>query len=172
GVAGWPALLPRFSKSAWLDIVPEFNPFKYNSFPVNAARQSYELTQVIDEQIASAVGDGSIAKVPPILAFQSVVDSTIAGEALVSTLFARLPENGSELVLFDVNRATPFDILMSGPALSRLEQMLPPGPQRYRVTVIGNSTGDPHATESSRLPGAANTVTRALDIEYPRSFFS
>jgi alpha-beta hydrolase superfamily lysophospholipase len=172
GVAGWPALLPRFSKAAWLDIVPEFNPFKYNSFPVNAARQSYELTQVIDEQIASAVGDGSIAKVPPILAFQSVVDSTIAGEALVSTLFARLPENGSELVLFDVNRATPFDILMSGPALSRLEQMLPPGPQRYRVTVIGNSTGDPRATESSRLPGAANTVTRALDIEYPRSFFS
>jgi hypothetical protein len=32
GIAGWPALLPRFSKSAWLDIVPEFNPFKYNSF--------------------------------------------------------------------------------------------------------------------------------------------
>src|SRR6185503_19896552 len=47
-----------------------------------------------------------------------------------------------------------------------------PGPQRYRVTVIGNSSGDPRATESSRLPGAANTVTRSLDIEYPRSFFS
>jgi len=172
GVAGWPALLPRFSKSAWLDIVPEFNPFKYNSFPVNAARQSYELTQVIDAQIADAVEHGTISKLPPVLAFQSVVDSTIAGEALVSTLFARLPENGSELVLFDVNRATPFDILMSGSALSSLEKMLPMGPQRYRVTVIGNSTGNARATETSRLPGAASAVTRALDVEYPRSFFS
>ena len=86
GVAGWPALLPRFSKSAWLDIVPEFNPFKYNSFPVNAARQSYELTQRIDEQMAAAAKSGAIARLPPILAFQSVVDSTVAGEALVSTL--------------------------------------------------------------------------------------
>ena len=172
GVAGWPALLPRFSKAAWLDIIPEFNPFKYNSFPVNAARQSYELTQVIDEQIATAADKGWIAKLPPVLAFQSVVDSTIAGEALVSTLFARLPENGSELVLFDVNRATPFDILMSGPAMTRLEQMLPAGPQRYRVTVIGNSAGEPRATERSQAAGAASAVTRPLDVEYPRSFFS
>src|SRR6185295_5776925 len=172
GVAGWPALLPRFSKAAWLDIIPEFNPFKYNSFPVNAARQSYELTQVIDEQIATAADKGWIAKLPPVLAFQSVVDSTIAGEALVSTLFARLPENGSELVLFDVNRATPFDILMSGPAMTRLEQMLPAGPQRYRVTVIGNSAGEPRATERSQAAGAASAVTRPIDVEYPRSFFS
>ena len=81
GVAGWPSLLPRFSKSSWLDIIPEFNPFKYNSFPVDAARQSYELTQVIDGQMAAAVESGAIARLPPILAFQSVVDSTVAGEA-------------------------------------------------------------------------------------------
>lgn len=37
GLAGLPAILPAFAKAAWLSIVPEFNPFKYNSFPVNAA---------------------------------------------------------------------------------------------------------------------------------------
>jgi len=172
GLAGWPALLPRFSKTAWLDIIPEFNPFKYNSFPVNAAVQSYQLTKVIGGQIGDAVADGSVAKLPPILAFQSVVDSTIAGEALVTTLFARLPENGSELVLFDVNRSTPFDILMSQATLSRVEQLLPAGPQRYRVTVIGNSSSDARAVENSRPPGSANAVTRLLDVEYPRGFFS
>jgi len=172
GLAGWPALLPRFSKTAWLDIVPEFNPFKYNSFPVNAAVQSYQLTQVIGEQIDDAVTDGNMAKLPPILAFQSVVDSTIDGEALVSTLFARLPENGSELVMFDVNRSTPFDILMSDEALTRIGQMLPAGAQRYRITVIGNSAGDARAVESSRPPGAAGAVSRVLELEYPRSFFS
>lgn len=172
GIAGWPALLPRFSKSAWLDILPEFNPFKYNSFPVNAARQSYELTQVIDGQIADAVASGAIARLPPILAFQSVVDSTIDGQALVSTLFARLPANGSELVLFDVNRATPIDILMSRASLQRLDQMVPAGPQRYRITVIGDQPGDPRARESVRAPGATTLTTRQLELEYPRSFFS
>jgi alpha-beta hydrolase superfamily lysophospholipase len=172
GIAGWPALLPRFSKSAWLDIVPEFNPFKYNSFPVNAARQSYELTQVIDRELTAAVEDHSIDRLPPILAFQSVVDSTVAGEAVVGTLFARLPENGSELVLFDVNRATPFDILMSRPALLRLGQMLPAGPQPYRLTVIGNVAGEARVTESSRAPRAVAPDSRPLDVEYPRSFFS
>ena len=45
GLAGLPAILPAFAKAAWLGIVPEFNPFKYNSFPVNGARQSYRLTR-------------------------------------------------------------------------------------------------------------------------------
>ena len=40
GIAALPALLPAFAKAAWLGILPEFNPFKYNSFPVNGARQS------------------------------------------------------------------------------------------------------------------------------------
>jgi hypothetical protein len=40
GLAALPSILPAFAKSAWLAILPEFNPFKYNSFPVNVARQS------------------------------------------------------------------------------------------------------------------------------------
>jgi alpha-beta hydrolase superfamily lysophospholipase len=172
GVAGWPALLPRFSKTAWLDLVPEFNPFKYNSFPVNAARQSYELTQQIDAALQGAVESGSIGRLPPVLAFQSVVDSTVAGEAVVGTLFARVPENGSELVLFDVNRATPFDLLLSSSAQQRLEQMLPAGAQRYRITVIGNAPGDASVSEMSRLPGATAMTPRPLDLRYPASFFS
>jgi alpha-beta hydrolase superfamily lysophospholipase len=172
GIAGWPALLPRFSKTAWLDIVPEFNPFKYNSFPVNAARQSYELTQQIDGALRTAVERGTIARLPPVLAFQSVVDSTVAGEAVVGTLFARVPDNGSELVLFDVNRATPFDLLLSPGAQGRLEQMLPSGAQRYRITVIGNVPGDNSVSETSRLPGTSSGVVRRLGLPYPPSFFS
>jgi alpha-beta hydrolase superfamily lysophospholipase len=172
GIAGWPAMLPRFSKTAWLDLVPEFNPFKYNSFPVNAARQSYELTQQIDAGLRRAVESGAIRKMPPVLAFQSVVDSTVAGEAVVGTLFARLPENGSELVLFDVNRATPFDLLLSPSAQQRLAQMLPAGAQRYRITVIGNAPGDEAVSEISRLPGSSEMTPRPLEWRYPTSFFS
>jgi alpha-beta hydrolase superfamily lysophospholipase len=38
GFAALPAILPAFAKAAWLGIVPEFNPFKYNSFPVNLTK--------------------------------------------------------------------------------------------------------------------------------------
>jgi len=172
GIAGWPALLPRFSKTAWLDIVPEFNPFKYNSFPVNAARQSYQLTQQIDAALQAAVASGAIKRLPPVLAFQSVVDSTVAGEAVIGTLFARVPDNGSELVLFDVNRATPFDLLLSPTAQGRLAQMLPAGAQHYRISVIGNSPGDNSVNENSRLPGSTSMVARPLGLQYPASFFS
>jgi alpha-beta hydrolase superfamily lysophospholipase len=172
GVAGWPALLPRFSKSAWLDIVPEFNPFKYNSFPVNAARQSYELTQVLDQQLGAAAASSSLSKLPPILVFQSVVDATVAGEAVFSTLFARLPANGSEIVLFDVNRATPMELLMSRDALLRLDQMLPRGPQTYRITVLGNSPGQDRLTETVREAGTGAIRAQPLPLDYPRGFFS
>jgi hypothetical protein len=45
-------MLPAFAKAAWLGIVPEFNPFKYNSFPVNGAVQSYRLTVALQQQLA------------------------------------------------------------------------------------------------------------------------
>jgi len=44
GLAGLPAIFPVFAKAAWLAVLPEFNPFKYNSFPVNGGRQSFRLT--------------------------------------------------------------------------------------------------------------------------------
>jgi hypothetical protein len=36
--------------------------------------------------------------------FQSVIDFTVSTPAIVRRLYASLPDNGSELVLFDVNR--------------------------------------------------------------------
>ena len=36
--------IPYFEKARWLDVLPEYNPFKYNSFPANAGRQTYDIT--------------------------------------------------------------------------------------------------------------------------------
>jgi alpha-beta hydrolase superfamily lysophospholipase len=65
GLAGLPAILPAFAKAAWLGIVPEFNPFKYNSFPVNGARQSYRLTQALQERIARYAREGNATSGQP-----------------------------------------------------------------------------------------------------------
>src|SRR5690606_37339870 len=97
---------PAFAKAAWLSVVPEFNPFKYNSFPINAARQSYELTRELQSELAARQRDGSLERLAPIITFHSVLDFTVSTRALINALYARLPANGSELVLFDLNRAT------------------------------------------------------------------
>jgi alpha-beta hydrolase superfamily lysophospholipase len=38
------AFIPYFQKSAWTTVQPEFNPFKYNSAPLNNAIQAHALT--------------------------------------------------------------------------------------------------------------------------------
>src|SRR3546814_2784870 len=92
GLAGLPAILPAFAKAAWLSIVPEFNPFKYNSFPINAARQSYELTQALQNGLAARQRDGGLARLPPVISFHSVLDFTVSTRALINALYARRSE--------------------------------------------------------------------------------
>jgi alpha-beta hydrolase superfamily lysophospholipase len=120
GLAGLPAFLPHFAKAAWLSILPEFNPFKYNSFPVNGARQSWQLTRVLQQEIQRQAQSGQLAEAPPILTFQSVIDFTVSTRAIVSSLYAHLPANGSELVLFDLNRDAKLGALLRSAAAAPL----------------------------------------------------
>lgn len=173
GLAGWPAILPAFVKAAWLSILPEYNPFKYNSFPVNAARQSHRLTSALRADIDAAVRAGRIRELPPILTFQSAIDFTVSARAVVTALYDRLEDNGSELVLFDVNRAANVDILLRKRALTAIERMLPPTPRKYRASVIGNAApGDPMAVERSVASGNDAETMAPLGVEYPRDVFS
>ena len=173
GIAGLPAVLPRFAKAAWLSIVPEFNPFKYNSFPVNGGRQSFRLTQVLQEQIATMASKDGLKRMPPILTFQSVLDFTVSTRAIITSLYTHLPENGSELVLFDVNRSVKFGPLLRRSAEGALARTLPELPQPYRITVIGNDQAHPGETFARIVDAGATTAqTRTLDIRYPPEIFS
>lgn len=86
--------------------MPEYNPlFKYNSFPVNVARQSWQLTQALQSQIVQLSRSGKLAAMPPVLTFQSVTDATVSTPAVVNALYRYLPVNGSRLVIFNINQA-------------------------------------------------------------------
>ena len=172
-VAGWPALLPAFSAAAWLDIVPEFNPFKYNSFPVNAARQSHRLTAALQEQIGRLANEGRLADIAPILTFQSVVDFTVSTPAILHALYAFLPANGSEMVVFDVNRSVNFSPLLRTSADTALARLTPATPQAFAFTVVGNSGADAAATLArTTRAGETTQVTRALALPYPPQVYS
>ncbi len=173
GLAGLPALLPPFANAAWLSNLPEFNPFKYNSFPVNGARQSYRLTDALQAQIQRLSRAGRLDTIPPVLTFQSVIDFTVSTPAILTALYAFLPDNGSEIVLFDVNRTVKFGPLLRPSSYVALERLTPTTPQPYRFTAIVNAGDDSDATVERAIgPGQLQAAERPLDIPYPPGIFS
>jgi alpha-beta hydrolase superfamily lysophospholipase len=172
GLAGLPAMLPAFAGAAWLSVLPEFNPFKFNSFPVNAARQSHLLTAEVQGRLRRLAADGRLARMPPVLTFQSVVDFTVSTQAVVGSLHALLPANGSELVLFDLNREVRFGPLLDPRADAALAR-LPPAPRGFRVTLVTNTGSDSAAVEErSTEAGSAEERRRPLGLAWPRGLFS
>src|SRR5210317_1236999 len=98
--AVWQARLGHLlglDKLAWNSIGLEYDPFKYNSFAINAGNQVYQLTSKIPNLLTK--NKDRLFQLPPILAFQSVVDTTVSTSALITGLFDKLPAGGHELVL-------------------------------------------------------------------------
>ncbi|WP_058910318.1 alpha/beta fold hydrolase [Entomohabitans teleogrylli] len=173
GLAGVPAFFPAFAKAAWLNITPEFNPFKYNSFPVNAARQSWLLSRTLQQQIIDDSRRQLLDQLPPVLTFQSVMDSTVSTRAVVESLYDYLSDNGSELVLFDINQAGSFAALFRPASYSAVTTLLPPMARRYNVTVIGNaSASSPLTVERHIAAGQREERVRPLGIRYPQEMYS
>jgi alpha-beta hydrolase superfamily lysophospholipase len=167
------APVPGLAKAAWLDVLPEYDPFKYNSFPVNAATQVWSLTRTLERELVRAQGSGKLDRMPTITAFQSLVDSTVIAADLETRLFARLPAKGHELVVFDVNREAllgsliapgprrAFDAIMAAPVLPN------------RVTVVGNrSSGSSEVVAWTREAGTRESVPVATGLAWPGSVFS
>ncbi|MEC5319426.1 alpha/beta hydrolase [Brenneria populi subsp. brevivirga] len=173
GLAGLPAIFPAFAKSAWLSILPEFNPFKYNSFPVNGARQSWLLTRELQRQLTRKAQQHALAQLPPVLTFQSVMDFTVSTQAVISAFYDLLPANGSQLVLFDVNRTINFGPLLRDSADRAVGQLLPRAPRHYDTTVIANAAPDSaHAVAFDVKAGETRGSSRDLGIDYPRDVYS
>lgn len=173
GVAGWPAIFPAFAKAAWLSILPEFNPFKYNSFPVDAARQTYLLTDALQRRITRFARNGRLSELPPVLTFQSVIDATVSTSAIISSFYSQLPRNGSELVLFDLNRNTKFGPLIRPELDTVVSQLLPKGPRKFRTSIVTNaSPATGRVVERSTEAGETTEQVRELGLTYPSDVYS
>lgn len=173
GLAAIPAYLPAFAKAAWLGVIPEFNPFKYNSFPVNGAVQSHRLTQALQSTIASHARAGRLGELPPTLTFQSVMDFTVSTRAIIAAFYGLLPANGSELVLFDINRNTKLGPLLRATSYSALMRLLPPPPRNFRTAIITNEdAGSAQVVERVIPAGSTEETSRPLELTYPIDVYS
>ena len=165
--------IPYFEKARWLDVLPEYNPFKYNSFPANAGRQTFNVTRDIQRLINRAIEQGRISQFPPVLTFQSLVDATVSTPAVVNDLYDRLPQNGSALVLFDINRFARLDPFIQ-PADRTLMARLGGGrPRTYDVTIVTNVRPDTLDVGTRHFqPGTTTPVDEPLGLAWPRELFS
>ena len=110
---------------------------------------------------------------PPILAFQSLLDSTVSTRAVVHTLFDHLPPNGSELVLFDFNRNAVFAAAFKRADREFPETLLNDEPRSWRLEIITNGSDHTSATvRKSVEPGSREVTQQDMDIAYPRSVYS
>jgi hypothetical protein len=167
------ARLGGFEKAAWTDILPEYDPYKYNSFTANAGDQMYRLTQRIDSQLR-ALGSGGLVKgMPRILAFQSAADATVLAPAVVNTLFRRLAPEGHEIVFFDINRQAELQPLFD-PAVLAMRAGLFDGPA-LPFDLTGLTNADAQSSQIVALHRRAEStevVREATDLEWPRHIFS
>lgn len=167
------AFVPYFEKLRWIDVLPEYNPFKYNSFPVNAVRQTLDLTSLLQAEIQKAADAGRIGKLPPILVFQSLADSTVSTSAVVDKLCDKLAANGSELVLFDQNRSNTYRPFLKPPENDLISRVSAAGSRRYRFTLITNARPDTSdVVERSYPPAGGVPREQLLGLAWPPQVFS
>ena len=155
----WLARLPGLESLAWTQIVPEFDPFKYNSFTANAGDQVHRLTRSVARRVARRAGSGPIREFPPTLVFLSTVDATVSAAAVVDNLLAHLAPEGHELVLFDLNRRNVSSSVMiadPGPLTARLlaDQALP-----FALTLVANTSPDDANVLSRRKPAMSQDTS-------------
>jgi pimeloyl-ACP methyl ester carboxylesterase len=163
----WLSGLPGLEAAAWTDLVAEFDPYKYGSFPVNAGRVVYELTAANAGRLAAQGGAGF----PRTLVFLSAVDATVSTEAVVENLLDHLDPERCELVLFDVNRAeSAISLLVADPGpLTR--RMVADPDERFALTLVTNRAEDTMEVVAFRR-GAEGVQTEELGMSWPPGLLS
>jgi len=164
------AKLRPFEKFNWLSIEPEFDPYKYNSFAKNAGHITYQLTMQLNDKLSRLEDPMAL---PPIIAFQSLVDSTIRVDALVNGLYERLGANGSELVLFDINRANDIEHFIKNSELALVTQLAQSEPNAYTYTLVTNINGEStDVVERTKVVGDNGFDDAPLGLSWPDSIYS
>ncbi|MDN3514090.1 MAG: alpha/beta fold hydrolase [Candidatus Brocadia sp.] len=167
------SFIPYFEKIAWESIAPEYDPFKYNSFPKIAGHQLYQLTRVTQKLIDHLKKNKKLEQLPPIQTFSSVVDSTVLTPSLVTHLYNQLKPNGHELVLFDVNRFSALESFIKDRHDAFLGNLKEASDLPYAWTLVTNQASDTLRIVAETRTACSDAVTQEpLNLEWPRGIYS
>jgi hypothetical protein len=167
-------LLPGLGNLAWLNIEPEFDPYKYNSFTTNAGEQVHRLTRSVSRRIASRAQSQQAGALPPILVFKSNADSTVSTDAVVTRLLGLLDPNRHELVLFDVNRDAAKSMLLVSDRRALTNRVMGDNRLPFAVTLVTNESEESAAVVARHQPpfSAEVSQTEPLNMAWPAGMIS
>ena len=148
--------MPGFENLAYLQIQPEFDPYKYNSFATNAGDVVYRLTRSVAQRIRDRSDNNTDWVLPPTLVLKWTVDATVTNTAVVDNLLNYLKPNRHELVLFDINRfaAVRAKLLIDDPA-PFTDRLMQDSTLPFSTTFVSNEhdkTTQVVSTDLSKLP--------------------
>ena len=171
----WLGNLPGLSGLAFLQIQPEFDPYKYNSFATNAADVVHTLTRSVASRVeARAKADPEIV-LPPVLVFKSTVDATVSTNAVVDSLLGHLKPNRHELVLFDINRYAVVSsrLIIDDPA-PLTERVMNDDNAPFTVTLVTNENDQTTKVISKEKKPFTIDATniKQLDLSWPPGVIS
>ncbi|MDJ0926631.1 MAG: alpha/beta fold hydrolase [Gammaproteobacteria bacterium] len=160
-------------KLEWNSVNVEINPFKYESFAVNAGNQTHRLTAEIARLLDQLGAAGALTGFPPVLAFQSAVDATVSPPALITGLMDKLPENGHELVGFDINRQAEIEYLLTEDPRERLRPLIATRKLPFTLRVVTNESDDsPELLVRRYPPFTMQPDEQPLGARWPSEVFS
>ena len=157
-------------KLEWNSIAPEYDPFKYNSFAVNAGDQVYRLCKEVQKQFDDYSAETKhTKKFPPVLSFQSIIDNTVSVSDTVNHLYKRLPKGDHTLVMFDINNHFSSNLLVKETVNSSIQDLKENSiASNYQFDLISDNN-----STNGRLQLITNNK-RVKDLSYtwPRKRFS
>jgi alpha-beta hydrolase superfamily lysophospholipase len=159
--------VPALEKVRWQSVRAEFDPYKFNSFPVNGTRQVNRATGALLQRLAAAAASGELSQLPAVVTWQSVVDATVGATGTLDRLYARLAGEQHLLVLFDTNRLPNWQ-LIENPGPRRLVQRIIGTPRAYTLQLVSNQTaGDAPVVVQRFRPGATAAETEPTGLAWP-----
>ncbi len=167
------AAITGLEKLAWDSIQPEFDPYKYNSFAVNAGDQIFQLTEAISERINRLDSGNGVQGFPSVLAFQSVVDATVIPSALVDRFLSKLAPRGHELVLFDFNRRSEVEPFLKSDPEQMSRALMGEQKLSFSVSLVtnkGSATNEIHILNKMALSDVISTASS--DLSWPKGVFA
>ena len=165
------ALISRNQKAQWSGVEAEVDPFKFSSWPMNASVQAWLMTQVVEKRLAALDKSGHTKKLPPVIAMQSIVDSTVVVPKLITVLFDRLKSESSELFLFDIDRVKSLGNLFNRSFEHKIFPKLERTDLTYTLTVLKNVRPDSRQVTVQSRDGES-WEDQATDMSWPEGVVS
>ncbi len=175
--AKWQARLGNMlglEKLSWNSIQTEYDPFKYNSFAVNAGDVVYQLAER-NQSIMNKLSVQQLLSIPAILSFQSITDATVSSLSVISDLYLKLPDNSHQLVMFDINRTQVNMSLIPNDPLSALNELTKGKNLQFTFTLIENNSDQDESLGSVQATSQFSDsvpTSKVLTQRWPRNVYS